>query len=451
MIKNIDVKKLYPHPNNPRENLGDLTELAESIKINGILQNLTVVPNEVQKNENGKARLSIEYTVVVGHRRLAAAKLAGLTEVLCVVADMDERTQISTMLLENIQRNDLTVWEQAQGFQVMLDFGETVTGISTKTGFSETTVRHRVRLTELNKKKFAASVERGGTLLDYISLEQIKNSKRKNKALEAIGTSDFKWKLKQMLEEEARGPRKKELIKLLKDWAKPIEQTGKNMSYENHFYDYNHDDFKKPKDADTAEYFYCDGGISISLYKKNDAPEKKKKSPAEKAFTKCENQLKGLTKRAYELRYDFVKEFNSCKKHYKDIMELAVKGMTSYGYGHAESDDVLKLLSIEKPEFDENIRYGEKNKIINDLIAERFETSPERVLFIVAYCRFDDSPSNKYYSSRSWELKVTHTSNASLDNMYAVLMALGYKMSDEERMLREGTHELFMNDSDIEI
>ena len=63
----IPVAQLHPHPDNPRKDLGDITELTASIKANGVLQNLTVVP----RNTDG-------YTVIIGHRRLAAAKAAGL-------------------------------------------------------------------------------------------------------------------------------------------------------------------------------------------------------------------------------------------------------------------------------------------------------------------------------------------------------------------------------------
>ena len=116
-IKYIPVKKLWPHPDNPRKDVGDVTELAESIKANGVLQNLTVVPliGEITKKRDGES-----YRVIIGHRRLAAAKLAGLEELPCVVVEMSEREQLSTMLTENMQRSDLTVYEQAQGFQMML-------------------------------------------------------------------------------------------------------------------------------------------------------------------------------------------------------------------------------------------------------------------------------------------------------------------------------------------
>ncbi|MEG2700672.1 MAG: ParB N-terminal domain-containing protein, partial [Hungatella sp.] len=77
-IRNIGVEHIHPHPDNPRKDLGELSELAESIKKNGVMQNLTVIPIE------GKAG---EYLAVIGHRRHAAAKLAGIAEVPCMVIE----------------------------------------------------------------------------------------------------------------------------------------------------------------------------------------------------------------------------------------------------------------------------------------------------------------------------------------------------------------------------
>ena len=139
----LPIELLKPHPKNPRKDVGDVTELAESIKANGIFQPLTVLSGDCIDG----------YTVVIGHRRLAAAKLAGLKKVPCNVAEMTEQEQISTMLLENMQRNDLTVYEQAQGFQMMLDLGETEQSIAEKTGFSKKTVKHRLKLLELDPEQ----------------------------------------------------------------------------------------------------------------------------------------------------------------------------------------------------------------------------------------------------------------------------------------------------------
>lgn len=92
----IPVEDLYPHPDNPRKDLGDLTELSDSIRANGVLQNLTVVP----RAEGG-------YTVVIGHRRLAASKLAGLKELPCIIMELDLRSQVQTMLMENMMYSEV--------------------------------------------------------------------------------------------------------------------------------------------------------------------------------------------------------------------------------------------------------------------------------------------------------------------------------------------------------
>ena len=72
------------------------------------MQNLTVIPKEGEPGE---------YITIIGHRRSAAAKLAGVTEAPCrVVEGMTDKEQMSTMLEENMQRNDLTIWEQAVAY-----------------------------------------------------------------------------------------------------------------------------------------------------------------------------------------------------------------------------------------------------------------------------------------------------------------------------------------------
>ena len=75
----IPLNLLEHHPENPRKDLGDLTELAESIRKNGVMQNLTVVPDM----ENSK------YMVVIGNRRMEAAKLAGVADLPCVISDRE--------------------------------------------------------------------------------------------------------------------------------------------------------------------------------------------------------------------------------------------------------------------------------------------------------------------------------------------------------------------------
>lgn len=178
MIQNINIDLIIPHPMNPRTSLGDLNELVDSIKAQGVLQNLTVV-----SNDDGT------YTNVIGHRRHAAAKLAGLTAVPCEVKELSKQEQVSTMLLENMQRTDLTLYEEAKGFQMCMDLGMTLSDISTKTGLTQKTVKHRVKVLELDQDKVKSS--RNGTIEDYIALEEIEDINERNRLLDFIGTDNF--------------------------------------------------------------------------------------------------------------------------------------------------------------------------------------------------------------------------------------------------------------------
>ena len=167
----IAAENIKPHPENPRKELGDLTELSESIKKNGILQNLTVIPVEGEP---------AEYMTIIGHRRYAAGIQAGVTEFPCqIVENLTPREQMSIMLEENMQRNDLTIWEQANGFQMMLDLGETEESIAEKTGFSKTTVRHRLNIAKLNQKVLQEKEKDEGfqlSLKDLYELEKIQDA-----------------------------------------------------------------------------------------------------------------------------------------------------------------------------------------------------------------------------------------------------------------------------------
>ena len=107
-IVNISVDRLWPHPRNPRKKLGDLSELAESIRKNGIMQNLTVVPLELVDPDGAIKLKEKNYTVLIGHRRLEAAKLAGITELPCRIAsDVGEKEQISIMLEKTCKEGTL--------------------------------------------------------------------------------------------------------------------------------------------------------------------------------------------------------------------------------------------------------------------------------------------------------------------------------------------------------
>lgn len=128
--KVIPIQKIAPNPEQPRTEIGDLTELSDSIKQNGVLEPLLVKPNA-----DGT------WMIIAGERRWRAANLAGLSEVPCIEFDIDERTIAEIALIENLQRKDLTVWEEADGLAYLGEkFGYTHEDIAKKIGKSRTTV-----------------------------------------------------------------------------------------------------------------------------------------------------------------------------------------------------------------------------------------------------------------------------------------------------------------------
>ena len=132
-IKLINTSLIDPHPDNPRKNIGDVTDLAASIKTNGLLTPLSVVPNGER------------YRVIAGHRRLAACKQAGIRAVPCFVLQLDPLQQLEAMVTENCQREQLTVLEEADAIQGMLDLGATTASVAHRLGRSADYVRDRAK------------------------------------------------------------------------------------------------------------------------------------------------------------------------------------------------------------------------------------------------------------------------------------------------------------------
>jgi len=127
----IALEKLDPNPEQPRVELGDLSELTASIAEKGVLEPLLVRPSS----------FTGRWMIIAGERRWRAARQAGLTEVPCVEMNVDDGTVAEIALIENMQRKDLTVWEEADGLLALCErFGHTHEEVARKVGKSRSTV-----------------------------------------------------------------------------------------------------------------------------------------------------------------------------------------------------------------------------------------------------------------------------------------------------------------------
>lgn len=449
-IEYIPTEQLHPHPDNPRRSVGDVTELADSIKVNGVLQNLTVVPREPDG-----------YTVLIGHRRLAAAKKAGVESVPCVVTEMSPQQQVKTMLMENIQRSDLTVYEQAQGFQLMLDMGETVESIAKESGFSQTTVRRRVKLLELDAEKFRKSEARGATLQDYLELDKIEDPELKNKALDAVGTVNFRDVLKKSIEDDKHKRRMAQWETDLEAFAVKIEkrdyvgEAHTLMDYVRNYGRWSNKDtlVERPDDAGEVKYYYRVGNDQIDLFKDHqervETEEDRERKRREEANNRIEAELEEITERHFSIRCDFVSEFGTAKKHSQEIIGYAAEALVGNGGWSRDTMDTDLLTELLDLDTDENTTYPE----LKAMVAEQAKQAPEYTLLVCAYATVDGD--GEGYWDRKWnsdirEYEFTYKPNEDLDRLYALLASLGYEMSDEEKAMQNGTHELFQKHREVD-
>ena len=449
-LQYIEVKNLFPHPDNPRKEIGDVSELAESIKQNGIFQNLTVVPNMVTGEVTGEV-WQRGYTVIIGHRRLAAAKAAGLEKVPCVVADMTPKEQLQTMLLENMQRSDLTVYEQAQGFQLMLDMGSTVEEIAEKSGFSQTTVRRRVKMMELDQEKLREVSKRQLSLADFDKLAQIENIKVRNQCLDKIGTYDFNqsvtWELKRQATKKKLPAARRQLKKLGAKELQNSETWGSaydSISGYIYIVDWEEDTPLFDKKY-SGQLFYTldkDSGC-LRFFEKHKRAAPEKKSPEQQAREKRIADAWAVIHEqatvAYQLRSDFVKGLRYTPKNANLILKGALLAgiLKATDYMGSNRDAIMDMLGQDKESY-------ARDRGIKVLAA--FATADPENYPALIYALFDDSPKEDYTGNSYQKQYPEYYPSSKLTGLYAWLMDLGYEMSSEEKAMQDGSHEVFQKE-----
>ena len=448
-IKYIPVSKLWRHPDNPRKDLGDVTELAESIKVNGVLQNLTVVPliGEITKKWDGES-----YRVIIGHRRLAAAKLAGLEELPCVVVEMSEREQLSTMLTENMQRSDLTVYEQAQGFQMMLDLGDSVEQIAEKSGFSKATVRRRLKMAELDSDTLKEVSSRQLSLSDFDKLAQVESLKTRNKLLKDIGTYNFDGAVSRAIREEHRK-------KVLPEAKKQIKDLGLKLIPDSDRYSSKYESVKcinldnwEPESGfrlgnTDGILYYIDNWGSLSFYRKRKRAASEKKSQAqieeEKAIADAHAAIKEEEEIAFDLRQKFIQNLTVTQKNIGLILRGAAIGIIAAAtlYKSPDRNVLIKMMGVDPD--------GKWDETRDRAVSAATSLTNNDLAPEIIYAQFQDSKKNGYHSSYLAEWPK-HEKNLMLDALYAWLELMGYEMSDDEKCLQNGTHRLFTHSGNID-
>lgn len=171
----VETAKIDPNPYQPRREFDDIDGLAQSISQNGILQPLTV------------RRIDDRFQLVAGERRLRAAKLLGMEFVPCIAVTMTERNSAVMALIENIQRRDLSVFDEAEAIARLIDFyGMTQEDAAVKLGKSQSSVANKLRLLKLDKSVQGKAAEYGLTERHARALLKLEDTPKQLAAIEVI-------------------------------------------------------------------------------------------------------------------------------------------------------------------------------------------------------------------------------------------------------------------------
>ena len=177
-VVEIPIERIVPNPSQPRRIFvqTELDNLSNSIKESGLLQPLTV--RRIGANQ---------YELIAGERRLRACRIAGFKTVSCIVNDCDEKQSAIYAMLENLQRQDLQLFEEAEGIaRLISEWGVTQEEAAIRLGKSQSAIANKLRLLKLSLEDRKKIAEAGLTERHARALLRIPNQTMRSKVLDTI-------------------------------------------------------------------------------------------------------------------------------------------------------------------------------------------------------------------------------------------------------------------------
>ncbi|MCX8160493.1 MAG: ParB/RepB/Spo0J family partition protein [Candidatus Saccharicenans sp.] len=163
-IRMIPLDRIEPNPRQPRSELGDIQELMDSIKAKGVLEPIIVRP----KGE--------KFEIIAGERRFVASKNLGLKEIPCIEMTVDDQEAMEISLIENLQRKDLDIFEEADGLKALMNlYGYSHQEVADKIGKARSTITEIISVSripfDLRDKLKRAGVTSRSTIIEIAKLE----------------------------------------------------------------------------------------------------------------------------------------------------------------------------------------------------------------------------------------------------------------------------------------
>ncbi len=214
----LPLHRIEPNPNQPRKDFDpeELENLAESIRVHGVMQPLTVrqTPGDF-------------YEIIAGERRWRASRMAGLSKIPCVVIEADDKKAMELALIENLQRQDLNPVEEAMGYQqLMSEHAMTQEEMANRVGKSRSAVANSLRLLGLTPKCLEQLREGKLTAGHARAVLSLKNEKLQQEAAQKIINLGLSVRQAELLcKNMAKEPAPKKEITLAVDYVAECEKS----------------------------------------------------------------------------------------------------------------------------------------------------------------------------------------------------------------------------------
>lgn len=219
-VFDVSVGKIKPNPYQPRKTFDQkaLEELSESIKENGLFQPILL------------RETLVGYEIISGERRYRASKLAGLKTIPAIIYDYTDQQMMEVALVENIQREDLSIVEEARSYQSLIDnLGYTQEQLASKVGKSRSHVANIIRLLKLDDD-ILESVDKGLLSMGHVKvLITIDDKKRQHQIVDQIISQNLNVRQTEELANSAKG---KSTIKVKQRRANETVKSARNKRIE---------------------------------------------------------------------------------------------------------------------------------------------------------------------------------------------------------------------------
>lgn len=219
-VFDVSVGKIKPNPYQPRKTFDQKTleELSESIKENGLFQPILL------------RETLVGYEIISGERRYRASKLAGLKTIPAIIYDYTDQQMMEVALVENIQREDLSIVEEARSYQSLIDnLGYTQEQLANKVGKSRSHVANIIRLLKLDDD-ILESVDKGLLSMGHVKvLITIDDKKRQHQIVDQIISQNLNVRQTEELASSAKG---KSTIKVKQRHTNETVKSARNKRIE---------------------------------------------------------------------------------------------------------------------------------------------------------------------------------------------------------------------------